>query len=179
MLICPSTGRLWQCVCVAIQRLGWTDKVDWNTFTHEQNILFWPFLVLFCCLWLPKRNIKSYSTWFSTVEAHRRSDVGCERSIFFVCLRVLVLESFMASGQLVEQLLIERVALLTTACWHENVASNELMNDFAVSGHTTKGNVDVAVELYGHLEETEAQTKSTWDSFKAKTFSKKTLYRLP
>lgn len=61
----------------------------------------------------------------------------------------------MATGQLVEKLLIERVALLTTARRHENVASNEFVNDFAVGGHATKSNVDVAFKLYGHLEESE------------------------
>lgn len=68
-----------------------------------------------------------------------------------IFLSVLVLESFVASGQLVEKLLIERVALLTTARGHENVASNELVNNFAVGGHTAKSNVDVAFKLYGHL----------------------------
>ncbi len=61
----------------------------------------------------------------------------------------------MATGQLVEKLLIERVALLTTACRHENVASDELVNDFAVGGHAAKSNVDVSFKLYGHLEESE------------------------
>lgn len=70
---------------------------------------------------------------------------------------VLVLESFVATGQLVEKLLIERVGLLTTACRHENVPSNKLMNNFAVGSHAAKSNIDVAFKLYGHLEESETQ----------------------
>lgn len=57
----------------------------------------------------------------------------------------------MTASELVEKLLIERVALLTTACRHENVASNELVNNFAVGGHAAKSNVDVSFKLYGHL----------------------------
>lgn len=60
----------------------------------------------------------------------------------------------MAAGQLVEKLLIKRVALCTTASRHENVASNKLMNNFAVGSHAAKSNVDVAFKLYGHLSET-------------------------
>lgn len=57
----------------------------------------------------------------------------------------------MAPGQLMKKLLVERVAFFSTACGHENVTSDELMNNFTVSGHTTKSNVDVALKLYGHL----------------------------
>lgn len=63
----------------------------------------------------------------------------------------------MAAGQLVEKLLIEHVALFMTACRHENVASNKLMNDFAVGSHAAKSNVDVAFKLYGNLEESETK----------------------
>lgn len=80
-------------------------------------------------------------------------------------LRVLVLESFVAAGQLVEKLLIQRAALLTTARRHENVASNELVNDFAVGGDTAKSDVDVAFKLYGQLEETGTHTHTQRDSF--------------
>lgn len=59
----------------------------------------------------------------------------------------------MATGQLVEELLIERVALFTAACRHENVASDKLMNNFAVSCHTAEGNVHVPFKLNGHLQE--------------------------
>lgn len=61
----------------------------------------------------------------------------------------------MAAGQLVEEFLVERVALLTTARRHENVASNKLVNDFAVSGYAAEGNVDIALKLNGHLEGSE------------------------
>lgn len=59
----------------------------------------------------------------------------------------------MATGQLVEELLIECVALLTTPRRHEYVTSNELMNNFAVSSHTAEGNVHVPFKLNGHLED--------------------------
>ena len=65
----------------------------------------------------------------------------------------------MATGQLVEKLLVERVALCTTASRHENVASDELMNNFAIGSDTAKSNVDVAFKLYGHLEESETHTQ--------------------
>lgn len=64
----------------------------------------------------------------------------------------------MATGQLVEKLLVERVALLATARRHEDVASDELVDNFAVGGHAAKSNVDVAFKLYGHLEESETQS---------------------
>lgn len=57
----------------------------------------------------------------------------------------------MATGQLMKKLLVERVAFFSTACGHENVTSNELMNNFTVGGHAAKSNVDVALKLYGHL----------------------------
>lgn len=57
----------------------------------------------------------------------------------------------MATSQLVEELLIECVTLLTTARRHEDVASNKLMNNFAVSSDAAKSNVDVAFKLNGHL----------------------------
>lgn len=84
--------------------------------------------------------------------------MGCQPSH---CLGfcVSVLESFVATGQLVEQLLIERFALLPTACRHENVASDKLMNDFAISGHTAEGNVHIPFKLNGHLEEMKMNTK--------------------
>lgn len=74
----------------------------------------------------------------------------------------------MSAGQLVEKLLVESVGLRTTACWHENVASDELVNDFAVSSHTAKSDVDVAFKLYGHLEESDThrvkeENKQMWD----------------
>lgn len=50
-----------------------------------------------------------------------------------------------------EKLLVERVAFFSTARGHENVTSDELMNNFTVGGHTAKSNIDVALELYGHL----------------------------
>lgn len=57
----------------------------------------------------------------------------------------------MATGQLLKKLLVQRVAFFSTACRHENVASDELMNNFTVGGHTAKSNVDVTLKLYGHL----------------------------
>lgn len=101
-------------------------------------------------LWLPDCAIKSNSTWFPLLR--HTGDLIWD---FFLRLCVLVLESFVAAGQLVEKLLIESVALRTTACRHENVSSNKLMNDFAVSSHTGKSNVDVAFKLNSHLEESE------------------------
>lgn len=59
----------------------------------------------------------------------------------------------MAAGQLVEELLVERVAFFTTACWHEDVATDEFVHNFAVGGHAGKSNVNVAFKLNGHLEE--------------------------
>lgn len=58
----------------------------------------------------------------------------------------------MASGQLMEELLIERVALLTAARRHENIASNELVNNFTVSRHATEGDVHIPFKLDGHLD---------------------------
>lgn len=57
-----------------------------------------------------------------------------------------------------EELLVERVALFTTACRHENIASNELVDNFAVGGHTAKSNIDFAFKLDGHLDESETHT---------------------
>lgn len=114
----------------------------WITHLHEQDILFCAFVVQFwCSCSCLKWNIKSSSTWFSTVETHKCGISWC----------FLVLESFVAAGQLVEKLLIERVALRTAACRHEDVASDKLVNDFAVGGHAAKSDVDVAFKLYGHL----------------------------
>lgn len=64
----------------------------------------------------------------------------------------------MATSQLMEKLLVERVALFTTACQHENIASDELVDNLAVGGHTAKSNIDFAFELDGHLEESETCT---------------------
>lgn len=63
----------------------------------------------------------------------------------------------MASGQLMEELLIERVTLLTAARRHENVASNELMNDFTVSRYAAEGDVHVPFKLDGHLDKKAAE----------------------
>lgn len=101
---------------------------------------------------LPECKVKSSSTAFPLLR-HRADLMWAVKD-----LCVLVLESFMAPSQLVEKLLIERVALLTTACRHENVASDELVNDFAVGGYAAESDVDVAFKLYGHLEESETHT---------------------
>lgn len=78
------------------------------------------------------------------------------------------LESFVATGQLMEKLLIERVAFFSNACGHENVTSDELMNNLAVGGHAAKGNVDVALKLDGHLGdwETHKHSKKSYESSK-------------
>lgn len=57
----------------------------------------------------------------------------------------------MAPSQLMEELLIERVALLTAARRHENVASDELVNNFTVSRYAAEGDVHVPFKLDGHL----------------------------
>lgn len=88
-------------------------------------------------------------------------DAAKDVMFFFPLSCVLVSESFMAAGQLVEKLLIERVALCTTACRHENVASDKLMDDFAVGSHAAKSNVDVAFKLYGHLEESQSKEQKS------------------
>lgn len=64
----------------------------------------------------------------------------------------------MASGQFVEKFLIERVALGTTARRHEDVASNELVNNLAVGGDAAKGDIDVAFKLYGNLGESKTHS---------------------
>ena len=61
----------------------------------------------------------------------------------------------MAPRQLVEELLVERVALLARARGHEDVAADELVDDLAVGRHAAEGNVHVAVELDGHLQSRE------------------------
>lgn len=58
----------------------------------------------------------------------------------------------MSARKLVEQLLVEDLALLATPCRHEDVAADELMDNLAVSGHTAEGDVHIAVKLNGHLE---------------------------
>lgn len=70
------------------------------------------------------------------------------------------LESFVATGQLVEKLLVKRVALFTAARQHEYVSSDELVDNFTVGGHAAKSNIDVAFKLYGHLEESETHTNN-------------------
>lgn len=59
----------------------------------------------------------------------------------------------MATGQLMEKLLVKRVAFFSAACGHENVTTDELMNNLTVGGHTAKSDVDVALKLYGHLRD--------------------------
>lgn len=88
---------------------------------------------------------------FRCFETHGGSDVGREQ-------RDLVSESFVASGQFVEKFLIERVALGTTARRHEDVASNELVNNLAVGGDAAKSDIDVAFKLYGNLGESKAHS---------------------
>lgn len=66
----------------------------------------------------------------------------------------------MATGQLMEKLLVESVTFFSTACGHENITSDELVNNLAVSGHTAKSNVDVAFKLDGHLGDSETHTYS-------------------
>lgn len=105
------------------RELGWALNVGYNIFM-QHKILFHSWAALGDPMWL-------WRTHF--------------------CLCALVLESFMAACQLVEELLVERLTLFTTACWHKNVASNKLMNDFAVSSHTAESNVDIALKLNGHL----------------------------
>ena len=57
----------------------------------------------------------------------------------------------MATGQLVEELLIECVTLLAVARRHEDVASDKFVNNFTVGGHTAEGDIHVAIKLNGHL----------------------------
>ena len=57
----------------------------------------------------------------------------------------------MATGQLVEELLIECVTLLAVARRHEDVASDKFVNNFTVCGHTAEGDIHVAIKLNGHL----------------------------
>ena len=58
----------------------------------------------------------------------------------------------MSARQLVEELLVELVALLATPRRHEDVAADELVNNLAVGGHAAEADVYVAVKLDGHLE---------------------------
>ena len=64
-------------------------------------------------------------------------------------------QGFVAARQLVEQLLVEPVALLPRPRGHEDVASDELVDDLAVGRHAAEGNVHVTVKLDGHLESSE------------------------
>lgn len=57
----------------------------------------------------------------------------------------------MTTGQLMEKLLVERVAFFSTARGHENVTTDKLVNNLTVGGHTAESNVDVALKLYRHL----------------------------
>ncbi|PWS20856.1 hypothetical protein DKP78_26615, partial [Enterococcus faecium] len=57
----------------------------------------------------------------------------------------------MASSEFVEELLIQRVALVTTAGRHEDVSADILVDDLAVCVHTAKSNVYVSIKLNGHL----------------------------
>lgn len=61
------------------------------------------------------------------------------------------LEGLVASRQLVEELLVERVAFFPTARGHEDVTADELVNNFTVGGHAAESNIDVSLELDGHL----------------------------
>lgn len=80
---------------------------------------------------------------------------------------VSVSESFMPPGQLMEELLIDCVALLAAACRHENVASDKLMNNFTVCSHTAEGDVHVPFKLYGHLKSNKTNIR-LGSSFKKK-----------
>ena len=61
----------------------------------------------------------------------------------------------MAPRQLVEELLVEGVALLLRPRGYEDVAPDELVDDLAVGRHAAEGDVHVTVELDGHLESRE------------------------
>lgn len=58
----------------------------------------------------------------------------------------------MASSEFVKQLLIESATWLPVACRHEDVASDVLVHNLAVSGHTAEGNVYISVEFNSNLE---------------------------
>lgn len=60
--------------------------------------------------------------------------------------------NFVSTSQFAKEVLVQRVAFLTTACWHEDVAADELVNYFAVGGHTAERDVNVSFKLYSHLE---------------------------
>lgn len=63
----------------------------------------------------------------------------------------LLLKGFMASSEFVEELLIQGITLVTAAGRHEDVSTNILVDDLAVSVHTAKSDVYVSVKLNGHL----------------------------
>lgn len=58
----------------------------------------------------------------------------------------------MASGEFVKQLLIESLTWLSVAGRHEDVASDVLVHNLAVSSHAAESNVYIAVELNSNLE---------------------------
>lgn len=63
----------------------------------------------------------------------------------------------MASGEFVEEFLIQGVALVTATGRHEDVSANILVDNLAVSVHTAKSNVYVSIELNGHLEKADSE----------------------
>lgn len=58
----------------------------------------------------------------------------------------------MTTSQLVKELLVQHLCLLSGACGHKDVAPNVLVHNLAGSSHTAEGNVHIAIELNGHLE---------------------------
>lgn len=61
-------------------------------------------------------------------------------------------DSFMASCQFVEELLVQCIILLAAPGGHEDVAANVFVHDLTVRCHAAKGDVDVTVEFNGDLQ---------------------------
>lgn len=122
----------------------------------------------FCCCF--KTNwANKHSATQSVWDVHGmqvRPSCLCEKSFNMLntsgvihSLQGLFSEGFMASSEFVEELLIQCVALVTAAGWHEDVSANILVDDLAVSVHTAKSDVYVSIKLNGHLSTEKADSE--------------------
>lgn len=59
--------------------------------------------------------------------------------------------SLLTTGQLVEQVLVERLILVLGACGQENVAPDVLVHNFAIRAQAGERDGDVLLKLDGHL----------------------------
>lgn len=74
-------------------------------------------------------------------------------TVFFLCkLLFCASESLVATGEFVEELFIQCVALLSCASGHEDVSSDVLVHNLTVCVHTAECYVNVSIEFNRHLE---------------------------